>query len=124
MTFFCAGDRFCVFDGRPSSGKTRGGGQRHLIIALASNVARITATGVAYYAWGKAARSRRRAIYHDLAGWLMMPLAMIMLLAVMKFLKNLWVEKRLQPARYPSCSGRTRERVVADHVWVSQGVGI
>ncbi len=61
-------------------------------VALASNVARITATGVAYYAWGKDS-PMARAIYHDLAGWLMMPLAMLMVWLVMKFLKNLWVEE-------------------------------
>ena len=32
-------------------------------------------------------------IYHDLAGWLMMPMALAMLWGVLKFLANLMIEE-------------------------------
>jgi exosortase len=47
-------------------------------IAVLANVARITATGVLFEA-GHSATAR--AVFHDAAGWLMMPLALGMLLA-------------------------------------------
>src|SRR5262249_31673964 len=45
-------------------------------IAIIANVARITATGVAYQMLGPRAA---HAVFHDLAGWLMMPLALALL---------------------------------------------
>ncbi len=48
-----------------------------LPIAILANVARITATGVLVEA---ARDDLARAVFHDLAGWLMMPLALAMLL--------------------------------------------
>jgi exosortase len=48
-----------------------------LPIAVLANVARITATGILFEA---ARGDLARAVFHDLAGWLMMPLALAMLL--------------------------------------------
>src|SRR5262249_52031004 len=56
-------------------------------IAILANVIRITATGVAYHLGGKDS-PLAQVIYHDLAGWLMMPLALAMLWVELKFLAN------------------------------------
>jgi exosortase len=45
-------------------------------IAVLANVGRITATGVVYQTLGEEAA---HAVFHDLAGWLMMPLALALL---------------------------------------------
>jgi exosortase len=57
-------------------------------IALAANVARITATGVLHEVSGTRVAG---AVCHDLAGWLMMPLAVAMLTAELKFLGTVFV---------------------------------
>jgi len=81
-------------------------------IAICANVIRITATGVAYYLLGRDS-SLAQMIYHDLAGWLMMPMALGMLWLVLKFLANLIIE---EPDAAPlpiaglSLSGRTMFR--------------
>ena len=64
-------------------------------IAIAANVIRITATGWAYHLAGKDSQLAQM-IYHDLAGWLMMPLALGMLWLEMKLLKNLWIEQEVE----------------------------
>src|ERR1043165_8141540 len=61
-------------------------------IAILANVIRITATGVAYYFGGKDSPVAE-VIYHDLAGWLMMPLALAMLWGELKLLQRLFVEE-------------------------------
>jgi exosortase len=61
-------------------------------IAVGANVIRITATGVAYHLAGKDSELAK-LIYHDLAGWLMMPLALAMLWIELKFLANLFIEE-------------------------------
>jgi exosortase len=61
-------------------------------IAILANVIRISATGVAYHLGGKESELAQM-IYHDLAGWLMMPLALAMLWLELKFLANLWLEE-------------------------------
>jgi exosortase len=60
-------------------------------IAILANVIRITATGIAYHLAGKDS-SLAQVIYHDLAGWLMMPMALAMLWLELKFLANLLME--------------------------------
>jgi exosortase len=62
-------------------------------IAVLANVIRITATGAAYNVGGKESELGQ-LIYHDLAGWLMMPLALAMLWIELKFLANLFHEER------------------------------
>ena len=59
-------------------------------IAVLANVIRITATGVAYYLGGKDS-PLARMIYHDLAGWLMMPTALGLLWLELSFLARLFV---------------------------------
>ena len=61
-------------------------------IAIFANVLRITATGLAYYAVGKDS-PLAHMIYHDLAGWLMMPLALGLLWLELKLLSHLLVEE-------------------------------
>ena len=56
-------------------------------IALIANVARITATAVAHYALGSAAA---KVVMHDLAGWLMMPLALALLWLELRYLALLF----------------------------------
>lgn len=63
-------------------------------IALVANVTRITLTGVLFVTAGGGVA---RVVYHDLAGWLMMPLALALLWIEMKFLDRLFVE--------PECTG-------------------
>jgi exosortase/archaeosortase family protein len=58
-------------------------------IALAANMVRITATGVLHETAGP---SVANAVFHDLSGWLMMPLALGMLWLVQQILANLFVE--------------------------------
>jgi len=60
-------------------------------IAILANVARITATGVLVEA---AQGDLARAVFHDLAGWLMMPLALGMLLLELYILR-----RSIEPAR-------------------------
>lgn len=63
-------------------------------IALAVNVLRVTATGVLLEAAGKSAA---RVLYHDLAGWLMMPVALVLLGIECWLLDRLFVEVRPLP---------------------------
>jgi exosortase len=57
-------------------------------IALFTNVVRITATGVAYETVGN---ETAEFIFHDLAGWLMMPLALVLLAIELRILTRLFV---------------------------------
>jgi exosortase len=59
-------------------------------IALIANTARIAGTGLAYHHWGRDSEAAQ-AILHDLAGWLMMPLALLLLWLELKYLQNLFV---------------------------------
>ena len=58
-------------------------------IAVFANVARITATGVVYQTLGEDAA---HTLFHDLAGWLMMPLALALLWLELKVLSAVLVE--------------------------------
>lgn len=58
-------------------------------IALISNIVRIVATAVAYQ---YASRETADLIFHDLSGWLMMPLAMALLYLELKTIDVLFVE--------------------------------
>jgi exosortase len=64
--------------------------------AVVANVLRITATGVLHETAG---RDVARAVYHDLAGWLLMPLALALLALELAFLKHLFV---VVPAAAPA----------------------
>jgi exosortase len=66
-------------------------------IALVVNVIRITTTGVLYQTAGN---EWAHAVFHDLAGWLMMPLALGILGLELKLLKNLFLDPPpVDPAR-------------------------
>lgn len=56
-------------------------------IAVLANVVRIAATGLVSAGWGIEAG---RAVFHDLAGWLMMPLALLLLWLEYRFLARLF----------------------------------
>src|SRR5262245_25584611 len=69
-------------------------------IALAANVARITATGVLYELFGRRVAA---AVFHDLAGWLMMPLALLLLWLVVRLLDAVLVpDERTVVRAFPS----------------------
>lgn len=58
-------------------------------IAVITNVMRITLTGILYVTVGG---DFARVVYHDLAGWLMMPLALCLLWLELKFLTCLFID--------------------------------
>src|SRR5262249_38108422 len=62
-------------------------------VAVLANVARITVTGLLYYA---AHDHLARLVFHDAAGWLMMPFALAILFLEIHLLKRLVVDR---PAR-------------------------
>jgi exosortase len=65
-------------------------------IAVAANVARITVTAVLHVTVGN---RWANLVFHDLAGWLMMPLALGMLWLGLKALDRLLVARPARPAR-------------------------
>ena len=56
-------------------------------IAVVANVVRITATGILYETAGA---ELAEAVYHDLAGWFMMPLAVVLLWGEMSIISRLY----------------------------------
>ena len=79
-------------------------------IALAANVTRIVVTGLLHVAVGAKVAD---AVYHDLAGWLMMPLALAALWGELFLLSHLFIEPASgRPAPIgliaPGDSGRAR----------------
>jgi exosortase len=65
-------------------------------IALVANVTRITVTGVLHETAG---REIADAVFHDLAGWLMMPLALGLLWVELKLLSRLLLDTAPGPVR-------------------------
>jgi exosortase len=63
-------------------------------IAVLTNVARITLTGILFATVGSTVA---KFVYHDLAGWLMMPLALVLLWLELKFLAHLFIEPKPEP---------------------------
>lgn len=63
-------------------------------IALAANVLRITVTGLLHEAVGGKVAN---AVYHDLAGWLMMPVALAAMAAELSLLSRLFLDAPPQP---------------------------
>ena len=72
-------------------------------IALAVNIIRITATGILHETAGSEVA---HAVFHDLAGWLMMPLALGFLWLELKLLTSLLLDPLPRPARRPAVSPR------------------
>jgi len=66
-------------------------------IALASNILRITLTGVLYECG--VAGETAHLFFHDLAGWLMMPLALGLLWVELKVLSRLLIDPPPAPVR-------------------------
>ena len=67
-------------------------------IAVAANVARITLTGALF----ESSRSNlAHIVFHDVAGWLMMPFALVMLFAELEFLRRVIIAKPRRGAGYP-----------------------
>lgn len=63
-------------------------------IALISNIARITSTGILYaVGWDKLAD----AVFHDLAGWLMMPFALLLLWLELWALSRMFIVEEDRP---------------------------
>jgi exosortase/archaeosortase family protein len=58
-------------------------------VAVLSNVIRIAITGVLYNEGGKELGDR---VFHDFAGWMMMPIALVVLWAELKVLDWVWVD--------------------------------
>lgn len=69
-------------------------------IAILANSLRITVTGWLYMTAANPAIGD--AVYHDLAGWLMMPLALAMLGVEFWILDHLFVEKAPEPVAVPT----------------------
>jgi exosortase/archaeosortase family protein len=63
-------------------------------IALVSNILRIVVTGLFYDAFGS---NFGGAFFHDLAGWLMMPLGLVFLGVELWILKRLLIERATAP---------------------------
>jgi exosortase len=88
IVFFCMTTAFALLVRRSL-------GERILIvlstlpIALACNVARITLTGICYVTLGE---KWANLVFHDLAGWLMMPMALGLLWLELKLLERLFIE--------------------------------
>lgn len=91
IVFFCLTTAFAILVKRPL-------GERLLIllstlpIAVVCNIARITATGVLYVTAGE---KLAELVFHDLAGWLMMPLALLLLWLELKLMSLLFIDETL-----------------------------
>jgi exosortase/archaeosortase family protein len=59
-------------------------------IALVCNIARITVTGILYVLVGE---KWANLVFHDLAGWLMMPLALLLLWLELKLMSVLFIDE-------------------------------
>ena len=84
-----ASPRVVVLAGINGAGKTTASRE------LLANVLRISVTGLLYVTAGS---KLAQHVYHDLAGWLMMPLALSMLWVELKVLQNLFIDAPAQPA--------------------------
>lgn len=79
-------------------------------IALVANIGRIVLTGVLHETVGGAWADR---FYHDLAGWLMIPLALILLWAELWLLSRLFVEQPVGDDRAIFAVGLAPQRSMA-----------
>jgi exosortase len=80
-------------------------------IAVLVNIIRIAATGLVHEAAGQATA---KTLFHDLAGWLMMPVALALLAAELWVLKRLWIETEDNwPGRSRSASRPSRSETRA-----------
>ncbi len=93
-------------------------------IALLANVARITATGGVYELLGDTERGRQlaNAVFHDFAGWLMMPLALGRLGLELKWLKHLLIAPRVPGPIGLRLSAEPATRVIRAGRWMDIGL--
>jgi exosortase len=77
-------------------------------IALVSNIARVTATGILYEA---GCREEVNQMFHDAAGWLMMPLGLGLLWLELLVLSRLFIDVPPTPARAANRLPRTNRSV-------------
>lgn len=66
-------------------------------IALISNITRITVTGILYVTVNSELADY---VFHDLAGWLMMPFGLVLLWLELKFLSHLWIVEDQKPLAF------------------------
>jgi exosortase/archaeosortase family protein len=94
MTFFTFSTAACLVVKKPLSDKL-------LIlvsaipIALLTNIIRIVVTGLIHL---HVSSQTANAFFHDLAGWFMMPMALVFLWAELWVLQRLFVDVRRRPA--------------------------
>jgi len=79
-------------------------------IALVSNIARIVLTGVLFATGVKSAAVH--AFFHDAAGWLMMPFALLLFWLELKVLSRLLIDPPPAPVRIPRAPAARRARAV------------
>jgi exosortase len=103
LTFFALSTAFALVIQRPLADRLALAASA-IPVAIAANVARISATGVAYYAWGPESATAH-AIMHDLAGWLMMPLALAMLWLELRMLDRMFVPQEVERRPLPLVRG-------------------
>jgi exosortase len=84
-------------------------------IALFANATRITMTGVFHELLGKGAADH---VDHDLAGWLTMPLALVLLYLEYHLLKRIFIEA---PEASPASAGPVAEIELSAKPWAVQG---
>ena len=70
-------------------------------IALISNIVRITVTGLLY---GMNLDHLAKVVFHDLAGWLMMPLGLLLLWTELWFFSKLFVVEEHRPLGFSLAS--------------------
>jgi exosortase len=78
-------------------------------IAILSNIIRVTATGI-MYEMGHSELAQH--FFHDVAGWLMMPLALSMLWIELKVMQYLFMDAPAQPAMRTAASATRRTAAV------------
>lgn len=76
-------------------------------IAVVSNILRITATGILHETTSS---ETANVFFHDLGGWLMMPLGLLFLAAEVKILSHLFVDPPPPPPRPVLAPARQRAR--------------
>lgn len=74
------------------------------VVAILANIVRVAATGIAYE-YGSAELADR--IFHDLAGWLMMPLGLAMLFAELAVLSRVFLPDERQMVLRTQAGGKT-----------------
>jgi len=107
VVFFALSTAFAILVDRPLWEKAIILGSA-IPIALACNVIRITSTGILHEAvstggWldGVVSRELPGKLYHDFAGWLMMPMGLAMLWVELRLLQVLWSEPAPAAAELP-----------------------